>query len=293
MTALWGNYDRAALDAQYFLRGRVKNFQDFFDAYQARSDEARSSLKCEIDVAYGPSAGEKLDLFPTPSTGAPIQVFIHGGYWQSLDKSYFDYVAQGFAPHGAHAIIVNYGLTPSVDIDEIVRQLRACLAWVWRNAESFGGDRRRIYVSGHYAGGHLTAMLALTDWPAFDADLPLDLVKSGCAISGIYELEPIRLSYLNDNVRMDKAAALRNSPSELVKSAKRGAPFIFCVGGDETPEFLRQQEDFVAAYRANGFEASTIAAPGLHHFEIVAELALSDRPLHAAVTRQMQLPVRG
>jgi arylformamidase len=282
---LYGGYDRAGLDAQYNLRARHTDAQSYIDGYAARSATARTKLACRLDVAYGPTEPERLDIFPAAQVQAPVQVFIHGGYWQALDCRDFAFIAEGFVPQGAATVVVNYALAPNAGMDEIVRQNRAALAWVWRNAPSFGGDPARIFVSGHSAGGHLTAAMAITDWPAVDAALPRDLVKGGCAISGIYELEPIRLCYLNDKLQMDAAVAAHNSPIRHLPAA--APPVILCVGSEETAEFLRQQQEFAAAWVAQGHALDIVPAPGLQHFSVVEELARPGSPLNRAVGRQM------
>lgn len=291
MTAIWRTYDQAALDAQYNLRAAVPAFQSHYDAWRARSEAARRSLPCRLDLAYGPDPAETLDWFPAAAPDSPAHVFIHGGYWRSMDKSDFDYLAAGLASAGAHAVIVNYPLAPAATIDRIVGCVRAGLAWVWRHAREFGADPDRIFVSGHSAGGHLTAMLLLTDWPAVQSGLPRGLVKGGVAISGLYELEPVRLCFLNESLRMDADAARRNSPLHLLRQsgAPTRAPLVFCLGGDETVEFHRQQETFLAAWRERGLPAEVVPAPGLHHFDVIDELANPARPLNRAARRQMGL----
>jgi arylformamidase len=292
MTAIWRQYDRTGLDAQYNLRAAVPSFQQHYDRWQAWSARVRAALPCRLDVAYGPAPLETLDLFPAAAANRPIHVFIHGGYWHRMDKSDFDFIAEGFAPQGVNAAIINYPLAPQVDMDAIVASVRRALAWLWRNARTFGGDPARIHVSGHSAGGHLTAMMLLTDWPAFGADLPADLVKGGVAISGIYELEPIRLCYLDEMVRLDPDKVARNSPQRLLAAARAASPLALCVGGDETAEFHRQQADFAAAWGARGFARQIVSAPGLHHFNVVDELALAGRPLNRAALAQTGLAVQ-
>ena len=174
--------------------------------------ETRAALPGGRDVAYGDLPVETLDIFPAERHDAPILIMIHGGYWYSLDKHHDSFVAEGCRPHGVATVVINYGLAPDYRMDEIVRQNRAAAAWVWRNAASIGGDPRRIHALGQSAGGHLAAMLLATDWPAFGSGLPADLVKSAVSISGIYDLEPIRLCYLNDKVGMDADGGAAEQP---------------------------------------------------------------------------------
>jgi arylformamidase len=214
-------------------------------------------------------------------------VFIHGGYWQRLDKNDFDYIAAPFAAVGAAVINVNYALAPRVAMDEIVREVRAAIAWVWREAKSFNGDPARIHVGGHSAGGHLTAMAALTDWEGFAPGLPGNVVKSALAISGLYELEPVRHTYLNDALKLDAAAARRNSPALFTR--KRAAALTLAVGAGETPEFLRQQRDFAAALKKSGAPAEAHEIAGRHHFDVIHDLAEPGTKLHALMRAHMGL----
>jgi len=290
MAAVWLEYDQEALDAQYNNRLAVPTVQNHFDNWKAWSAGTREALNCRLNQSYGRTGAEKLNIFPSPRPNAPIQIFFHGGYWQSMDKSDFDYIAEGLAPLGTNVLVVNYGLAPNVGIDDIVRQIRSACVWAWRNAKDFGGDPNRIFVSGHSAGAHLAAMAALTEWQGFDADLPPDLVKGVCGISGIYDLEPIRLSYLNKVLQLDAPTAQRNSPVRILEEQKRRLPnmsLVLCVGGDESAEFKRQQDQFAAAWAARGLTCEVVLRPGLHHFNVIDELADLDSPLNLAVLRQM------
>ncbi|SLN20189.1 alpha/beta hydrolase [Oceanibacterium hippocampi] len=283
--ALYGEYDREGLDGQYFLRPRVPDFQTFFDGYARKSALTRERLPGKLDIPYGPRPGEKLDIFTAGDGPAPVHVFIHGGYWQSMDKSDFDYVADGLVPAGVTTVVVNYDLAPLVGVGEIVRQVRAALIWVWQNIAGFGGDPARITVSGHSAGGHLTAMVCATDWSRLDPDLPADLVKAGTSISGIYDLEPIRLCYLNEKLGLDAAAAAENSPLHLASHGN--APLIVTTGGLETDEYHRQQAEFVRVWRAAGRRVDILEMPGYHHFSVIDELARPDSLLNRAVIGQI------
>lgn len=285
MTAIWREYDREALDFQYAVRDRVENALELIAKGTAASEAVRRDLDVRLDEAYGDTAGQTVNVFPAAQARAPVFVFIHGGYWQRLDKNDYDFVARPFVEMGAAVVNVNYDLAPKVTITEIVRQVRGAVLWAWQNAGSFNGDRHRIHVSGHSAGGHLTAMVAATDWPALATDVPADIVKSGHAISGLYELEPIRLCHLNDAVRMDEAEAAANSPANM--AAANNAPLVLTVGGAETDEFLRQQTDYAAALRAAGREVPEIVEPGRNHFDVLDALTTPGEQLHESVKRLM------
>lgn len=279
--ALYREYDQAGLDAQYNCRDMVPDFDDHMARWVGDSARARETLAGDLDVAYGPSDAERLDIFPAAGDGAPVMVFIHGGYWRAMDKQQHGFPALAFAPAGITLVSINYALAPSVPLTEIVRQCRRALVWVYRNAPFFGGDRARIHVSGHSAGGHLTAMMLATDWTAEGVDMPADLVKGGCPISGLYDLEPIRLTYLNEDVRLDKAEALANSPLHL-------DPIIpgcmtITAGGIESDEFHRQQGELVGRWRDAGLDVDVVESPGMHHFNVVSQLGDSDSVLFSAL----------
>ena len=279
-------YDREELDVQYNLRARHPEFQDIFDRWEERSEEVRSSLPCTLDIAYGDSPGQTLDVFPGKTPGSPINVFIHGGYWQALDKMFFSYVAKPLVAGGAAVVVINYDLAPKVGIDDIVRQTQRAIVWSFLNAASFEGDGRRLYVSGHSAGGHLTAMMMAVDWKA-EVDLPSDLVKGGAVLSGIFDLEPVRRCYLNETLGMDSDTARRNSPIDHLPM--REVPLIAAVGGGETEEFLRQTLEYAASWRAKGYPVEEIIMPGLNHYAIMEEVAKPESPLTRAILAQMSL----
>jgi arylformamidase len=202
----------------------------------------------------------------------PILVFFHGGYWRALDKADFSFTALPYVHAGITYIPINYGLTPGVTLDDIVRQTRAAVAWLYRNPQAHGGDIDRLYVSGHSAGGHLAPMVMTHDWAA--EGLPTDLVKGAVAISGLYDLEPIRLCYLDEGMNLDAATVQRNSPIRLVPPAsKRQPPLVLCVGGAENPEFLRQQADYAVAWAKTQAPATAVDASGANHFSVMDLMA--------------------
>ena len=285
-TAIFRGYDRKALDTEYNNRVKVKDAMDWIARYGAESARVRAELPMRFDVAYGVHHGERLDVFAAARPGAaPIQIFVHGGYWHRLDKADFSFVARAFRPAGAVTVVVNYALIPAVDMDALVRQVRTAVGWVHKHAHELGGDPDRIFVSGHSAGGHLVGMLLATDWSTLGA--PADVIKGACGMSGLYDLEPIRLCYLNDVLALTPESAGRNSPVRLAPT--RPTPVILTDGGDEGPEYHRQTGEMAAAWRARGVPVQDLDMTGHNHFSIVAELESPFSPLARAIQSQMGL----
>ncbi len=278
------HYDQEGLDAQYNLRARWPQHPEFFARWQREGDAVRARADCRRDLPYGPTPAETLDLLPPAARiaggRAPLLVFIHGGYWQALDKRDVCFLAPAFAKAGVAFAAPNYALAPHVGFDEIVRQMRAALAWLWRNAPELGCDPRRIYVAGHSAGGHLAAMLAATNWSRHGG-LPSDLIKGAFSVSGVYDLEPLKRSYQNAVLKLDDGAVGRNSPQGLAPN--RATPVWATVGGEESEEFHRQQAALMKAWRAAGGVVRGIAAPKLHHFDILAKCADFAHPIGKAM----------
>jgi len=285
---VYGHYDQRSLDAEYNNRGKTPDVEVFKTAQLEASNQARRAPDLRRDIAFGPSADERVDVFP--ATGAepgPVHVFFHGGYWKQNHKDDFGFVANPFQAAGAAVVVVEYALIPTVEMGELVRQCRAAMAWVWKNAASFGGDASRIHVSGHSAGGHLTTMMMATDWPAFETGLPADLVKSGCAISGIYDLEPIRLCFMNAELSFTPEQVAGYSP--VLLEPKGGGKLLLPVGAMEGPEFIRQSADIAAAWSAKGIDARAWVMPGHHHFSIINQYIDPKSELSVAARQQMGL----
>ncbi|MFZ5462216.1 MAG: alpha/beta hydrolase [Pseudomonadota bacterium] len=274
----------ARLDAQYNARAAIADHQQIFARWRSRSERARNTLRCELDFYYGSSPAETLDVFHADAPGAPLLIFIHGGYWRSLDKSDFSFLAPALVDAGVSLAVVNYGLLPAVPLEEIVQQmLRAC-AWCWRNAQSIGVEPGRIYVSGHSAGGHLTAMMLAAEWSIYAPGLPADLVRGGLAISGIYDLAPLaRAPFIREDLRLDEAAAARLSPVSYMP--RRNVPLYTCVGGDESDEFHRQ--NLLIANTWPHCFAGNIPMPGHHHLSVVEQLGNPNSELFRAALRMM------
>ena len=261
----------AHLEAQYNARAAVPEHLEIQADWQRRSEQLRASRDCQPDLAYADGERNKLDLFSADTAGAPLHMFLHGGYWQRGDRRANHFVAEGLCAHGINVAMVGYDLCPSVGLDEIVAQVRAALAWLWRNADRLGFDAARIQVCGHSAGGHLTAMLMATDWPGQGADLPANLIHSGIAVSGLYELEPLRRTSLNEAIGMDAETARRNSPALLPGIGD--APLIAAVGALESAEFHRQANTLAERWRQRSAAVEVLAVPASNHFTIVEQLA--------------------
>lgn len=270
---------RRALDEQYNNRARVPHFQDHLDHYARASRALRERARAVLDLPYGDGERQAIDLF-LPAGGAmtpPLVAFIHGGYWQSLDRKSFSFVAAPFIERGAAVAVIGYDLAPAVDMDRIVAETEAALIWLYREGGRHGFDPDRIVVTGHSAGGHLAAMTLAADWRRHD--LPPDLVKGVCALSGIFDLEPIRRCYLNEVLGLDPGAARRNSPIHLPPLGR--APVMITVGGNESEAFLEQSRQYAEHLEAAGVEPALLVQPGLDHFEIVRALAAAGNPATA------------
>ncbi|MDB5371207.1 MAG: hypothetical protein JWP20_2765 [Roseomonas sp.] len=288
--------DRATLDREYNARATVPDIAPIIAGYRARTEAARRALACVLDIPYGPGAAERLDVFPAatppdggpPGAGAPVFMFIHGGYWRLLDAADSGFMAPAFTAAGACVVVVNYALAPSVTLDEIVRQCRAALAWVHRNIAAHGGDPSRIHVAGSSAGAQLAAMLAAGgDWPA-GFGLPPWPVAGATLLSGLFGLEPVRLCHPNDWLALDAAAAARNSPA-LLPPPRAGLPMLLSVAATETAEFKRQTRDFAATCARAGCAARVVEAPpASNHFDIVLQLCDATTPLASAVLEVMR-----
>lgn len=258
------------IDAEYNLRARYQDVDTLLDRYAQRSARTRSALECRLGVRYGPTLDETLDVFPATRSGAPLLAFIHGGYWRALSSREFSFVAQGLVPHGVTVAVTNYSLCPAVSIEEITRQNRAAMAWLYANAAQLNCDRDRLFVMGHSAGGHQTALMLCTDW--MDGyGLPPDLIKGGIAVSGIYDLEPLYYSFLQPVLMLNHELIRRQSP--LFHIPRRAAPLLVSVGDSEPAEFQRQSREFSDAWRAAGLSGRFQVRAGMNHFTIIDELA--------------------
>jgi arylformamidase len=278
--------DAAFYSREYNNRALVPDNEKWVERWMQGSERARATMTCQLDQRYGDAPGETIDIFPARKGDGSCMMFIHGGYWRSRDKQDFSFLAPAWVDAGVSLAVVNYGLCPLVTVEEIVRQMLRAGRWLWLHAEEYGMDEDRLYVSGHSAGGHLTAMMMAAVWPALDPQLPKDLFKGGLAISGIYDLRPmLQVDWLNGDLRLDEAAAVKASPAFLPPATR--APVMTCVGGDESSEFKRQNA--LLRERWRGTVAGDIAMPGTNHFSVLDGLAVPSSALFSGARRLMQL----
>ena len=277
MRTLYRDFDNQAhIDAQYNPSLGLDPSDQPMLHFAARAAHTRASLRCELNVPYGPTLHETLDIFPAKVPNAPVFVFIHGGYWRALSSKDFSGVALGLNPLGITTVVIDYALCPFVTIDEITRQVRAATAWVLRNIHHYGGDPARVAIGGHSAGGHLTAMCLQTEW-ARDYGLPQDPLAGAVAFSGLYDLEPLRYSYLQPMIQLDDGIIRRNSPAFMVRPCS--TPLWLTWGGVESTEFARQSQIYHDAWQAAGNTSTLQAQPGANHFTVIHGLEDSHSPV--------------
>ena len=290
----------AWLDSMYNNRVLVPDFSHHMAAWTRHSIDARQAPGCQLDIPYGLGEGETLDVFRSAvdsgsgrlasSEGkAPVLVFLHGGYWRSLDKSDHSFVAPAFTQAGACVVVPNYALCPGTDmhpvtVPHISLQMVKALVWVWRNIDQYGGDPSRITVAGHSAGGHLAAMMLACVWRAHSSDLPADLVGNAMSISGLHELESIRRTpFLQKDLRLTPQDACKSSPAWM-PAPRQGLLNSVC-GGNESAEFLRQNRLIQQRWGRTVVPVCE-ALPGLNHFSIPDALVEPGSRLHG-LTREL------
>lgn len=285
--------DPAWAEAQYDNRARVPEHAAIFERWRAASALARAESRRLLDLPYGDGAGETLDLFlPSaasprpPAAGAPVLVFVHGGYWRSLDKADHSFVAPAFNNDGALVVVPNYALAPAVGVEHITLQVARAVAWTWRNARAHGGDPARIVVAGHSAGGHAAAMMLSCRWPEVAPDLPARLVGRAMSISGLYDLEPLRhAAFVQADLKLTPASVARLSPAFFPRP--RGT-LVVAVGADETDEFLRQNQLIRDVWGPTAVPVCE-AVPQANHFTVLHDFADPDGRTHAMARRLLGL----
>lgn len=274
-------HDPAWFDRMYNNRALVPEHVDIFARWRDESAHARQTQRGFLDLAYGKGPNETLDLFVAPNSqphdNRPVLVFIHGGYWRSLDKADHSFIAPVFTAQGVQVVVPNYALCPAVTIPEITMQMVKALAWVWRNIARFGGDPDRVVVVGHSAGGHLASMMLSCLWSHYAPDLPAHWLTRALSLSGLYEMESFRHAPFLADLQLTDADALRASPAWMPAPAQ--GTLYTTVGADESAEFVRHNQLIQQAWGAKRVPVCE-ALPGLNHFTIVDALVQPTHRLH-------------
>ncbi|MFJ3056333.1 alpha/beta hydrolase [Herbaspirillum sp. NPDC087042] len=255
---IYRDYTREELDLQYNVRQRVTDFQDYFDRFDHAGRAARRAHPHLADLPYGEDVLQSLDFFPGANNGRPLLVFIHGGYWRSLDKHQFSHLALPYLEQDINVALLNYRLAPQVRMGDIAADCGRALRMLHAKAGALRFDANAIWLMGHSAGAHLATLIAA---------LRAAPVRGICGLSGIYDLEPIRQSYLNEALHLSPSDALQASPLQL--AMPDGVRALLCAGGQESEEFLRQRDTYAAALRQSGHAVEVVEAPQAHHLSII------------------------
>jgi arylformamidase len=286
--AVWLDMDQKALDDAYDQSKYAPNIVQVLKRYASNSEAARAHLGAPQRLAYGATPIEGLDLYAAKRANAPIHVHVHGGAWRSGQSKDHAYAAELFVRAGAHFLVVDFNnvIETKGDLTPMVDQVRRAIAWVYRNAASFGGDRNSLYLSGHSSGAHLAGVALVTDW-AKDFGIPKDIIKGALCCSGMYDLKPVRLSARSNYV------AFTDAVEEALSSRRHldllDTPLVLAHGTLETPEFQRQTRDFAAAVKAAGKPVELLVGENYNHFEMPETLANPYGLLGRAVLAQMKL----
>jgi arylformamidase len=262
-------------EAEYNNRWRVPEYVEINGRWHAASAAYRSVARADLDQPYGPGERHRYDLYRAADAEAPLVVYIHGGYWQRGGREDYAWLAQKLVARGLEVALPSYTLCPAVSVMDIVGELRLFLAALWKKTG------KRPLVTGHSAGGHLTAAMLATDWSKVSG-VPADLVRAGVSISGVFDLPPLIGTSLNDLLHLNVEVARSASPLFWPTPAK-DRKLVAAVGGAESAEFLRQSRDIVTAWKRAGLACEYLEVPDANHFTVVEALADPDTPLSAKV----------
>ena len=281
--AAYKSFRSEELEYQYNPRVSVPSYPEIAKLRAAQSRKVRESAKSWLNISYGNSARETLDIYAADKPGGPVLVYIHGGYWRSGSKEENCNFVPTFTRRGATVVLVEYDLCPQVTVTDIVRQTRASIAWISRNIMRYSGNPSKLYVSGHSAGGHLTAMALAHDWTQLG--LTNDLLKGAIATSGVYDLEMVMRISVQEQVRMTPEIARLNSP--LHNPPTVNCPLIVAVGSDEPQGWQSMSEDYFQYCQRHGLDVTYLVEPRANHYTMTEHLLDESRPLTKAMLKMI------
>lgn len=278
---IYKQYNRQQLDNQYNNRLHVPDFADYLEAWDKRSEMVAQKHSHLSDIKYGDHSRERLDIFPSRKPDSKVLLFIHGGYWQFFDKIKFHFIADAFCEHNITIVLINYPLAPNAGIDEMVDSCGKAVLWLQQNIDKYNGNARQLYIVGHSAGAHLASMLAVNEW----ANKITQSVKGICMISGLYNLKPIQLCYVNEVLQMQEIVADRNSPIAFFPALS--CPLLVAIGAAETDEFKDQGRELYSNWKNKSASIELLELPALNHFSILDSMVDENALLHKALLEMM------
>jgi len=293
---VYRNFDLKTLEQQYSPSSCIDDIniyiQEYIDLSKKALHNGQATQSVKTNLGYGKSKAEVLDLyFPVKNSTVQkkLHVYIHGGYWQELSKNESSFAATNFQQQGIHFAVINYALAPKVSLSEIVEQCRQSIAWLYLNAEQFGYSANEIHLSGSSAGGHLVMMMALTDWSTYIKDKK-QIIKSICAVSGIFDLTPIAQTYVNEPLQLTEQEIANNSPLLMQSSLTQlhDCSILLSYGEIETAEFKRQTMNMYEKLIEQGIRAQIKEIRNRNHFDVIVDLAEPKSWLSQHVIQLMQ-----
>lgn len=274
------------LEQQYVVSKLRRDLPELLEQWASRSADFRAGADARFDLSYAEGERRYLDVFYCGQGDAPVLIYIHGGYWQRGDKSMYSFIARPFVENGVNVAVLGYPICPQVSLSALVDAVRQALVYLFNQAEALGINRERFNICGSSAGGHLVAMMLATKWSDYAPDLPDDLIKLAVPVSGLYDLQPIRSTSLNDAVKMDEDEARRNSPQGMKPACE--APILITVGGAETSAFFTQMDGLMQSWQSSSGVIEQHIEDEADHFDMIERIGDAESLLFGEIIQRIQ-----